>query len=370
MKEIADILQAYKNTDFQKRKAALATVIHVEGSSYRRTGARMLIFDNGQWIGGISGGCLEGDALLKAQRVLFQNQPQIVTYDTREEDAHQVGIGLGCNGLIRVLIAPLRPDDERNPLEILKNCVDERRENILLTITDRKGDLPVSVGDMFRVEDTPRFREQLRAAVPDDTLFADIRQTLQNRKSKLQTYTPTPGTQVEIFIEYLPPRLHLVLFGSNYDIYPFVGLAKSVGWKVSVVGNLSKLHKDLFATADAVFSHKKQPPRPDENTALVLMAHDYQTDLRNLRTALLADAPYIGVLGPKKRFDKILNELKSEGIIPTPDQLRKIHAPVGLDTGATTPEEIAIAIIAEIRAFFAGRNGGFLKWRDQPIHTV
>lgn len=135
MKELKAIINAYDHLNPEKTKAALATVVRVEGSSYRRTGARMLVMDDGVWVGGISGGCLEGDALKRARLAMAKSQPSLVTYDTTEDDQHQIGVGLGCNGVIDVLLSPLEIGNPNNPLEILKSCMAERRQtHILLTI--------------------------------------------------------------------------------------------------------------------------------------------------------------------------------------------------------------------------------------------
>ena len=116
MKEIKAIIKAYNELDKATQQAALATVVRVEGSSYRRTGARMLVMDNGTWIGGISGGCLEGDALKRARLAINSSRPTLITYDTSEDDPHQIGVGLGCNGIIDVLFCPLDFDDPQNQI--------------------------------------------------------------------------------------------------------------------------------------------------------------------------------------------------------------------------------------------------------------
>ncbi|MDG2451108.1 MAG: XdhC family protein, partial [Saprospiraceae bacterium] len=146
MKEIRSILQQYDKIKSTNKKMALATVVYVEGSSYRREGARMLVVEDGTWIGGISGGCLEGDALRKAKNAIVKDQSSIVRYDTREEDAFQIGVGLGCNGIIDVLITPLG-NETNNTINILKDCVNSRIANVLITFID-----PVdrnSIGDMI-----------------------------------------------------------------------------------------------------------------------------------------------------------------------------------------------------------------------------
>src|ERR1700739_88076 len=117
MKEIKAIIGAYDKIDRDNSRAALATVVRVEGSSYRRTGARMLVTDDGVWVGGISGGCLEGDALKRARLAIAKSQSSLVTYDTTQDDAYQIGVGLGCNGVIDVLFTPLDFADKNNPVE-------------------------------------------------------------------------------------------------------------------------------------------------------------------------------------------------------------------------------------------------------------
>ena len=118
--DLQQIIQAYQNCKIRNQKAALATVVKVDGSAYRRPGARMLVTEDGELTGAISGGCLEGDALRKAQTVIFQQKSMLVTYDTTDEDDQKFGVGLGCNGIIQVLIEPLDFEDESNPAELLK----------------------------------------------------------------------------------------------------------------------------------------------------------------------------------------------------------------------------------------------------------
>ena len=120
MKEFQTILNAYTQSVSEGKRVALATLVHVDGSSYRRPGARMLVSEEGELTGAISGGCLEGDALQKAMLVMAQQQSRIVTYDTTDEDDDTLGVGLGCNGIIQVLMEPIRPEDTDNQLEFLK----------------------------------------------------------------------------------------------------------------------------------------------------------------------------------------------------------------------------------------------------------
>lgn len=134
MKDFRAIVEACRQVDFQQRKAALATVVKVHGSSYRSPGARMLITDDGRWVGSISGGCLEGDALRKARQVMTDHQAMTVTYDTREESNQNLGIGLGCNGVIDVLIEPVIPGASSNPVTLFEGFLQAQQPLALATV--------------------------------------------------------------------------------------------------------------------------------------------------------------------------------------------------------------------------------------------
>ncbi|GAB3568096.1 XdhC family protein [Spirosoma luteolum] len=366
MKEINAIIAAYTALD-SITKAALATVVRVEGSSYRRTGARMLILDNGQWVGGISGGCLEGDALRRARLAMAQATPTLVTYDTTDDDDYQIGVGLGCNGIIDVLITPLQAG-RTNPLDTLKACVDQPRlTHILLTVTNLSNPSPLlSRGDVLRY-DGPDSLAPLGDAPTRDLIERKIQQYLSKGKSAPFTFDLPDGQTLELFIEILLPVPHLVLMGQQYDVLPMVRLINELGWTATVVANPQKVTQTLFAAAHAIV-----PPTDfdqisiDPQTAIILMAHDFKTDKANLPKALASPAPFIGMLGPRVRSEKIFDELRSEGAFA--DETDRIHAPVGLDIGAATPEEIALSVVAEVRAALSGRAGTFLRDRPSPIH--
>src|SRR5688500_13607131 len=138
MKEITEIINAFDKAQREGRQTALVTLVHVEGSSYRRPGARMLVTDTGELTGAISGGCLEGDALNKALHAMYQQKNMLVTYDTTDEDDAVLGLGLGCNGVIQVLIQPVKSTDENGPLQLLKKVIESRRNNVLVTLFSLK----------------------------------------------------------------------------------------------------------------------------------------------------------------------------------------------------------------------------------------
>jgi xanthine dehydrogenase accessory factor len=370
MKEIKAIIKAYDAIEKSSTSAALATVVRVQGSSYRRTGARMLVMDNGVWVGGISGGCLEGDALKRARVAMAKSVSTLVTYDTTEGDDFQIGVALGCNGIIDVLFTPLDFDDKNNPVEILKSCVAANRQtHILITINRLSGDwINIKTGDVIKY--TGEDSLLVFANKPFEKLIAQsVTQQLNENKSAPQKFLLEDGWGVEMFIEILPPEINVVLMGYQYDVYPFTRLLKEIGWRVTIVASLQKLNSNIMALADLVVAPENFINlQIDEHTAIVLMSHDYETDKYNLTRALSTPAPYIGMLGPRTRSEKIWNQLDEEGSAISTENVSRIHAPIGLDIGAVTPEEIALALAAEIKAFFANREGGFLKLRKASIH--
>ena len=368
MKEIKQIIEAYQNIDFSKTRAALATVVRVVGSSYRRTGARMLVMESGEWIGGISGGCLEGDALKKARLAMSQNKATLITYDTTDDDPYQIGVGLGCNGIIDVLITPLDQKNEKNAIRQLQNCTDQRTPNLLVTVTYlSQKQANIALGEVFRFDDETHFQEIFPLKEVQKVILGEIKEALKNTKSVAKEYVLTDGTQLNLFLEVIPPAIQLYVFGSNYDVYPMVRVAKELGWRVVCVCNLAKMHPSLFELADEVVS-KEYKPKIDAFTAAISMCHDYENDYQNLQMLLKSNISYIGLLGPKKRTVKMYTRMNDEGISLTDEQENRIYSPVGLDIGAATPEEIAMSVCAEIRAVFSGREGSRLKLRSKPIY--
>jgi len=368
MKEIKSIIAAYSTIDFSATKAALATVARVEGSSYRRTGARMLVLDNGTYLGGISGGCLEGDALRRAQKAIAQKKSSIVTYDTTEDDDAQIGVGLGCNGIIDVLFTPLDNEDENNPVKLLSALTETREPRIAVAITGCPNGMNILGRTILYVND-----EQFVQAFPIDQIayevLNDIHNCLNTQTSATFTYKDAKNNDVKIFIEVIMPVTHLVLYGGNYDMYPLARIARELGWNVTVVTNVHKTDKSLFTTATQVLHNKgEQRPLIDNYTAIVLMAHDYKTDFNNLQYVLTIKAKYIGMLGPRKRSQKMFDEIMQEGNPVSEENMQRIFAPAGLDIGATSPEEIALSICAEIRSIFANRKGMSLRLREGTIH--
>lgn len=200
----------------------------------------------------------------------------------------------------------------------------------------------------------------------------DLENLFSQRKSHAKTYVHRDET-IEVFLELIQPSVSLIIFGGGFDARPVSHLAKSLGWNVSVTDEcVAHIAPVFFPSADKLSLCQRDFVDRDFEitpyTACVLMSHNYEYDRDVLKKLLRSAAPYIGILGPRKRFDKMLNEFSQQGITVLPEDFHRIHSPIGLDIGAETPDEIAISIISEIQGKFSNRSGGFLKYRDAPIH--
>ncbi|MEO6522815.1 MAG: XdhC family protein [Mucilaginibacter sp.] len=371
MKEIHDIVKAHHQAQKQGIKTALATVVLVEGSSYRRAGARMLITENGQLTGAISGGCLEGDALRKARLVMAQQQPMLVTYDTMDDDDAKLGVGLGCNGIIHILIEPIHPDNEANPIQLLSIALSKRQNTVLITLFSLQNRKAAQPGTCLLVADNTVYSPLTNVSLKT-TLTGDGLQVLQVGESVTKTYF----TDAEYigFIEYLKPVIAIIIVGAGNDAIPLAKMANILGWEVTIVdGRANYAQAERFPEAGRVVIAKPEQVlahiTPDERTAFVLMTHNYNYEIALLKQLLPLQLSYIGMLGPKKKLDRMLGELEDGGQTIIPAQLQNVYGPVGLDIGSESPEEIALSIVAEIKAVLSARKGYSLKQKALAIHT-
>jgi xanthine dehydrogenase accessory factor len=366
VKELQDIVKAFDRAQKAGKQTALATVVHVEGSSYRRAGARMMVTDDGQLTGAISGGCLEGDALRKARLVMAQQKPMLVTYDTTDEDDAKLGVGLGCNGIIHILIEPIDPSSSNNPIALFKQFLSKREPVVLITVftlNDKQATQPGTCALMNK-------DEQVTGAFPDSTIenaiFIDAKDVLKNGNSVTKTYIYQD--RFTCFIELLQPTVSLIIVGAGNDAIPLTKLAAVLGWQITVIdGRANYIVPERFPLADKLIVTKPDDALSklslDDRTVFVLMTHNYNYDIAMLKRLLPLQLPYIGALGPKKRLNRILDELREEGTNITDEQLESIYGPAGLDVGSENSEEIALSIISEIQSILTKRNGSSLRYK-------
>jgi xanthine dehydrogenase accessory factor len=371
MKEIKDIIKAYDEAVSQGKQSALATVVHVEGSSYRRPGARMLVTEDGNLTGAISGGCLEGDALRKALLVMTEKRTMLVTYDTNDEDDAKLGMGLGCNGIIQVLIEPIDKTNSNNPIQFLKAAAEKRQHAVLATLFSLQDRKDIQPGTCLLVNKDGTIIGG--SAELKEILITDAKNAFDNQSSSFKNYI-SETHNLTAFIEFIKPPVSLIVVGAGNDVMPLVDMSTILGWEATVVdGRANYAKTERFPSACQVLVSKpedvlKQIPI-DEQTVFALMTHNYNYDMAMLKELVSRNVSYIGLLGPRKKLDRILGELKENGLNLTPQQLATIHGPVGLDIGAETSEEIALSIIAEIKAVLSNRQGKQLKNSGESIHA-
>jgi xanthine dehydrogenase accessory factor len=373
MKEINDIIKAYDAARAAGKRMALATVVHVEGSSYRRPGARMLVTDDGQLTGAISGGCLEGDALRKALLAISQQKNKLVTYDTTDENDTSLGVQLGCNGIVHILFEPIDVNDQGHPVLLLKSVLEKRQTAVLITLFSLSARTGSQPGTCFlHAQET-----HLAAGVP-----TDAHQQLLNEASLVAELKDSTFRRFQIgdqlltgFVEYLPAPISLVIVGAGNDTIPLMEMAAILGWRITVVdGRASHATSQRFPKADQVLVAKASEVLTqvsvDSHTFFALLTHNYNYDLALLKALIdVEDCPYIGALGPRKKLERMYNDLRMEGIEVTDQQKSRIFGPIGLDIGAETAEEIALSIMAEIKAVINGRAGISLREKAEPIHS-
>jgi xanthine/CO dehydrogenase XdhC/CoxF family maturation factor len=335
--ELNAILAAAADCRARGERCALATVVAVRGSSYRRPGARLLVPEHGAPVGLISGGCLEEEAARLAREALALDAPVLVTVDHSAEGDELWGMGLGCRGVIDLLAEPPSLADET--LDAL-GAARQGRATYLLTGLDGE--------------------RRVLSALEADAL---------GERAAMAVAHGRPTVLGESILDPILPPLHLVVCGAGPDAGPLVQGGVRLGWRVSVVDpRRSLLRSERFPGAAL---HLVEPAEAaasvdaGEWTAVVVMSHDYLRDAAFLRGFLGRGVPYLGVLGPRDRTDRLLDELAAS---PSTADLAALHAPAGLDIGADGAEEVATAIIGEILAVLRGRAGGALREHPGPIH--
>ncbi len=370
MRELQDIVRGWSELRTRAQEVVLATVVAASGSTYRRPGARLLLSAE-RWIaGGISGGCLERDVLGKAWWRTREG-PLVVTYDsTSADDEETWTFGLGCNGRVDVLLERLAPSGEAHPLDFIARCLETRRPGVMATVfrggPDTMGRRLLLEGDGVR-SDLPSgpVQDAVRAAAAAEAVAGQGR----TRAERLEAAAST----VEVLFEVVRPPRSLAIFGTGQDAVPLVRMAAALGFHLTVVSNTSGgAPADLFQEANVRLTASPKTVREklilENDSAVVIMTHNLSHDRGYLRFALESGCPYVGILGPRARTERLLSELAEEGFHPSEARRAALYSPVGLHLGAEQPEEIALSILAEVEARFSGADAQSLRVRPGPIH--
>jgi xanthine/CO dehydrogenase XdhC/CoxF family maturation factor len=335
---------------------ALATLVAVDGSSYRQPGARMLCDADGRVLAGaISGGCLEADVAARVAEL--GDSGTLLRYDLREDLETIWGFGAGCDGVAHVLLATLT---DLAPLEQAVETAAHRRSGVLLMHVDGE-----TQGRLEFARDTP---PHATAALVFDT----VQRTGLAYLAHATDATRLLGTPVR-------PPVHLLVIGATRGAEAMARIAHATGWQVTVVD-----HRDAALTAlslpagvavrtiapheaDAAFANDVLPG--DARTVTALCTHRFEHDAAWLEAALRTQSPYIGLLGSRQRGARLLQTLADANSRAFAEHARRVYAPIGLDLGGESPDEIALAAVAEAQAVLHGRAGGSLRLRQTPLHT-
>jgi xanthine/CO dehydrogenase XdhC/CoxF family maturation factor len=321
----------------------LATIIETDGSSYRKPGAIMFINSLGQYFGLLSGGCLEADIMRQARKCLASGKNQIIQYDMRDEDDLAWKLGIGCGGMVSILLQPL--STQNNYLELL-----QLRESLLNNKV------------CFYLQEVHQSEPQ------NQCLFAKDAGWTINRLNQSGSNTT--------FISEQKPVIRLGIFGGGIDSKPLVAMAKTLGWHVTVFDErLGYAKESFFSQADAIVREKydelTEHPSLQQLSAIVLMNHNIVLDAKSLQLAQVSSASYIGMLGPDHRTERVYNELKTSELkinelqIPESDIGKPLFNPVGLALGGELPESIALSILSEIHAVLHNSAAKSLSnWAD------
>ena len=359
LRELRDILDSLTNSS-RDEESVLVTVVHAAGSTYRRPGARMLILPDDEMIGLISGGCLEGDLLEHAGAVRADRAPRLVHYDASEKDDIIWGLGLGCAGVVDVLLEPISRDD-LGVLGWLRAWNEGRSVGVVATALAQE-----RLGQRWALQPDGRIEPSQAgaAAAETDSMATLLRESLAGG----QSHRVATGMG-EVAVEIVRPPIRLVVFGAGPDVAPVQRLAQELGWDVEIADpRPAYARADRFPGAKVVCVAADQAVAAvgvDEDTYCVVMTHHYLHDRALLADLLPSPVPYLGLLGPKQRAEDLLAE---QGEAPSDEQRARLHAPAGLDLGGEGPEAIALSLVSEILALSEERSGSWLRDRKAPIH--
>ncbi|AXC09586.1 Xanthine and CO dehydrogenases maturation factor, XdhC/CoxF family [Acidisarcina polymorpha] len=365
--ETRKLVQLWKSMRANREEGALATVIRVAGSSYRKPGARMMITRSGLRVGTVSGGCLEGEVSKKIWW-LTEGGPAVKDYNTAYDDDSQANHGLGCDGVVSLLLE--RTSEASGVLEALRVAVEERTPSAIVTVVSTdSADVPV--GSRLIITSSQDLPPATGISAELERLLLPMAlDVLESAQSSTASMT-LAGKAFEVCGEYVAPPAALFVFGAGDDAQPLAKLAAEMGWEVSIADGRSNLSSQArFPTAQRVAILSLDDPLKDlpiaPGDAAVVLTHSYQQDFAILRHLLPLPLGYLGVLGPKRRTMRIVDEIARLTGVDRREALGTLRSPVGLDLGAGSPEIIALSIIAEIQAALTQRSAAPLHLASSP----
>ncbi len=331
--ELKDIIRTAKIAQSKGIKTVLASVVSLEGSSYRKPGVRMSLQENGKMIGAVSGGCVEKEILRQAQQVFETNSSTLMVYDGRYR--------LGCEGILYILIEPFQPT--KKFFEAFeRQC--SLRKSFYINSYFSKNPKEIGLGSSCF-----HFNNQ-----------------------ELSVSSIAPKKNINCFSQTIKPGFKLIIIGCEHDAVELCKYASSTGWDVIIVAPIDELKtiKDFPGASNYYAINEKEFSAIsfDSQTAVVIMSHSYVRDLKYLSELIDKKVNYIGLLGPRKRREKLLNDLIEKNDLISEDFFDKLYGPAGINIGAETPQEIAISILAEILSVIRNQKPIYLKDKQIGIH--
>ena len=364
-----DLYDTFRSLREADETAAVATVVGVEGSAYRRPGAKLAAPAGEDALGAITAGCLEGPVEDLAADARANGTATVETFDLMDDEAW--GLGLGCNGVIDVLVEPL--DDSVDPL---LTALASREPATVLTVVDSEDD-DVPVGARTVVTSDGTSEPSARVALPEDALAAlrDAARNARDAGSNATLPVERAGGDLHVFVDGVEPSSELLLFGAQNDVHAVARFASQAGFRVTVVSPRgARASAEDFPHAHRVVC--KHPDElaetvvDDERTYAVLMSHNLVDDRLALESVLDdTTVPYVGLMGPPKRFDDLREDAQADGRTFRQAALDRVSTPVGLDLGDGSPTGIALSIVSEAVAVAGDADGGRLSQQSGPVHA-
>lgn len=308
----------------------LATIIETDGSSYRKTGAMMLINSLGQYHGLLSGGCLEADIMLQARKCLASGNSKIIKYDMRDDEDIAWQLGIGCGGMVQILLQPIQA------------------QNCFLSLIELKQKLEAG--------ETVYYQQSLTTTAPENKVLT---------QEQWQTQFAATGKQKRAyFVSEQKPLVRLAVFGGGVDAQPLVAMAATLGWQVTLFDSRMGYAKDHYFPSVAQIERSAYETLDrqvlDAFDATVLMNHNMKMDAASLKLAFSSRTRFVGLLGPRHRTEKVL----AEAGLTHSDINKPLASPIGLNVGGELPESIALSILSQIHAFLYDRDASVLAEYD------
>jgi xanthine/CO dehydrogenase XdhC/CoxF family maturation factor len=348
------------------RHYVLASVVYAQGSTYRGVGARLLIGQDFNTVGEVSGGCLDGDLLYHAKLVFDDMQPRLRIYDYEaiSEDSPTLGAGFGCmvKGLTKVLLEPITPSDLPFIQKVLSHI--KREEPFILTTMLGEG-ATQGIAQVYTIDGVLLFSKSAQGEINGD-------QWLDKTLKKGFAYT-SESNSLSLLTERIDTIQEVLIIGSGDDVLPLLSLAELLGWRCRLIDSRKdRLDQAHFLNTPKIYIENFEQifplTNPAPNAFVLIMTHHYLFDKQALASCMNESFEYIGLMGPRAKSERMLKELKEEGMMPSDAFMSRFHSPMGLDMGSESSQEVALSIMAELIAVKRSRAGGKLRDTLRSIH--